>query len=68
MNITFCVYALFTMIFAKKLYDKATMSNENFYNMDCFDKFVYLCNNMQQDLSKYLSDAMSIRNQFVFRN
>ena len=46
------VYVQLILCFRETLYD--SIDNENFYNLDDFDKFLYLMQNEQSEIGTYL--------------
>ena len=48
------------------LYEKASDNYQEFNNLDDLDKFVYLVNNTQRPVIKFLVDALSMRSRALF--
>ena len=47
------------------LYRRANETHSSFYNLDLFDKFVYLMSDMQREVVKYLAKAVNLRSTLL---
>ena len=53
--------------YRKELYDRVTMQNPSFQNVDIIDKFIYICANFQEYLGMFLFKSMQKRNRMLYR-
>ena len=52
--------------YRKELYDRVTMQNPSFQNVDIIDKFIYICANFQEYLGMFLFKSMQKRNRMLY--
>ena len=54
--------------YRNQLFRSAFLEDSDFYDMDVFDKFVYLMSNSQRNVIKFLAKAMPLRTKHLFNN